>query len=105
MAKFGEWIPITYREMTDEEKQETAETFGIDPEALDEGVIYTCPMPDDNQQVIITTYRHDVFMTVYYCDPDSGPYFECYEDPGDALAWMPAPEPFNNSEVDNDNQL
>lgn len=105
MAKFGEWVPITYREMTDEDKQARADKLGIDPEALDDGVIYTCPMPDDNQQVIITTYRHDVFMTVYYCDPDSGNYFECYEEPGDALAWMPAPEPFSNSEVDNDNQL
>ena len=105
MAKFGEWIPITYRAMTDEERQETAETLGIDLEDLEEDAIFTCPMPDDGQQVIITTNRHDVFMTVYYSDPQDGSYFECYEDLGDALAWMPAPEPFSNSEVDNDNQL
>ena len=99
MAKFGELIPITYREMTDDEKQAKADKLEIDPEALADNIFYTCEMPDDGQQVIITTNRHDVFMTVYYSDPHDGSYFELFEDPGDALAWMPAPEPFSNSEV------
>lgn len=98
MAKFGEWIPITYREMTDEEKQAKADKLRIDPEALTDNIIYTCEMPDDEQQVIITTDKNDVFMTKFY-KYGIYEYFELFEDPGDALAWMPAPEPFSNSEM------
>ena len=102
MEKFGEWVPITYREMTDEDKQARADKLGVDPEELADHLIFTCEMPEDEQQIIITTKWHDVFMTVYYSDPYDGSYFECYEDIGDALAWMPAPEPFSNSEAENE---
>lgn len=112
MAKFGEWIPITYREMTDEEKQAKADKLGINPETLVYVIVYTCEMPADDQQVIITTDKKDVFMTKFYkystdeCFAygyNTNGYFDLFEKPGDALAWMPAPEPFSNSEVDNDN--
>lgn len=111
MAKFGEWIPITYRGMTDEEKQEKADKLGIDPEALADAIVYTCEMPADEQQVIITTNKNDVFMTKFYkystyeyfaYGYNINGYFDLFEDPGDVLAWMPAPEPFNNSEAENE---
>lgn len=101
MAKFGEWIPITYREMTDEEKQARADKLGVNPEALTNTIIYTCEMPANEQQVIITTYKNDVFMDMFY-DYGMFKYFAMFMKPGDALAWMPAPEPFNNSEAENE---
>ena len=47
-------------------------------------------MPDNGDEVLIST-KWGVEKTTFYTD--DGYYFECYEDDGDVIAWMPLPEP------------
>ena len=77
------WVPITYRDMTEEEKDE----FTV------EGTkILNCPLPDDGAEVLITTEFGNVFMDVFY-NENGDCYFEDCEIE-DARAWMPLPEPY-----------
>lgn len=76
------WIPIKTRAMTKEECEEYE---------VDDGYIYDCPLPDNGDEVLIST-KWGVEKTTFYTD--DGYYFECYEDDGDVLAWMPLPEPY-----------
>lgn len=78
----GGWIPIKIRPMTSEE----CEDYGCD-----DGYIYDCPLPDNGDEVLIST-KWGVEKTTFYTD--DGYYFECYEDDGDVIAWMPLPEPY-----------
>lgn len=86
MAKFGEWIEVKIRPLTEEEKEEYAD----DSEWYE--FIYDCPLPDDGQEVLITTKYGYIALTTFYTD--MGCYFEQFEDADDVLAWMPLPEPY-----------
>lgn len=90
MAKFGEWVEVIVRPLTDEEKeeynQEYEEHWYEEP-----SFIYDCELPDDNQEVLITT-KYGVEKTTF-CNDDCA-YFEQFEDEDDVLAWMPLPKPF-----------
>ena len=90
----GEWIPIVTRPMTDEEKE-----YYTDLEyPVEFMMMYDCPMPDDGQEVLITTSTGYVTKDTYYID--EGGYFENYCDEGDVKAWQPLPEPYKaESEV------
>lgn len=90
----GEWIPIKVRPLTDEEK----EYYTEHEYPADFMMMYDCPMPDDGQEVLITTSTGYVTTDTYYID--EGGYFENYCDEGDVKAWMPKPEPYEaESEV------
>lgn len=82
----SEWIPIKMRPMTDEEKAEYLE--------CGDGFIYDCRLPDDGDEVLITTVYGSVVQTTFYNDYDYGCYFEMYEDEDEVLAWMPLPKPY-----------
>lgn len=76
------WIPIKTRELTAEEKEECPDiTF-----------MWDCPLPDDAQDVLITTKWGDVRLCTF-CVDDLGSYFDEMDD-DDVLAWMPLPEPY-----------
>lgn len=80
----GEWVEITTRPLTDEEKED---------EAFNEfDYIYTCETPDNAQDVLITTRNGYIAQTTFYTD--YGCYFENFEELDDVLAWRPLPEPF-----------
>lgn len=79
----NDWIPIKMRPLTAEEKEESPEWE----------YIYECKLPDDCQDVLITTRFGGVTMDVFYNGAD-GSYFEEYCDDGDVIAWMPLPEPY-----------
>ena len=79
-----EWIPVTSRPMTEEEKEQYAE-YEID-------FIYDCKLPNNGEEVLITTKYGYVTETTFYDDYEC--YFENYEDDGDVLAWMPLPAPY-----------
>ena len=84
----GEWIPIVTRPMTDEEKE-----YYTDLEyPIEFMMTYDCPMPDDGQEVLITTSTGYVTTDTYYID--EGGYFENYCDEGDVKAWQPLPKPY-----------
>ena len=76
------WIPVIVRPMTEEEKE-------LYPELLFEGdgAIYDCPLPDDGQEVFITSKNGSVDITTFYTD--CGNYFEDYEDYDEVVAWKP----------------
>lgn len=78
------WIPVKTRPMTEEER----EYYEYD----DCGVIYDCPLPDDGQEVLITSKCGYVEKTTFYTD--MGCYFENYEDYDDVIAWMPLIAPY-----------
>lgn len=82
----SEWIEITYHIPTDEE----CETYG------DEfSYIYDCELPNNGDEVLITTkYGHVTVATFYN---DYGAYFEGWEDDDEVVAWMPLPEPFKKA--------
>lgn len=81
------WIPVKTRELTDEETEENPDiTF-----------MWDCPLPDDAQDVLITTRWGDVQLCTF-CVDDKGLYFDDM-DFDDVLAWMPLPEPYKKEET------
>ena len=83
----GSWIAIKTRPMTEEEKEYYSEYL-----SEGNGMIYECPLPDDGQEVLITSKYGSVDKTTFYTD--CGNYFENYEDYDEVIAWRPLPEPF-----------
>ena len=83
----GGWIPVKTRPMTEEEKEYYSEYL-----FKGNGLIYECPLPDDGQEVLITSKYGNVDKTTFYTD--CGNYFENYEDYDEVIAWQPLPEPF-----------
>lgn len=81
------WIPVKTRPMTEEEKEYYSEFL-----FEGNGIIYECTLPDDGQEVLITSKFGSVDKTTFYTD--CGNYFENYEDYDDVLAWQPLPEPY-----------
>lgn len=87
-----EWIPITTRPMTDEEREYHREQL----EYVDDAVIFNCPLPDDGQEVLITVYG-ETELDTFYNDAIDGCYFE-NRDIEDVIAWMPLPKPYETQE-------
>lgn len=85
MAKFGEWVEIKIRPLTEEEKQE----YKDEAEWYD--FMYDCELPDHGQEVLIQLH-YGITLTTFYTD--MGCYFENYEDEDDVLAWMPLPKEY-----------
>lgn len=87
----GSWIPVKTRPMTEEEKEYYSEYL-----SEGNGMIYDCPLPDDGQEVLITSKYGSVDKTTFYTD--CGCYFENYEDYDEVIAWQPLPEPYKERE-------
>lgn len=87
----GEWIPITFRDVDDEEYKEIIRRHDYIPR--EECKVYECHMPDDGQEVLVTTCGGYVCEDVFCADPDYYGFENC-SDPGDAIAWMPKPESY-----------
>lgn len=81
----SEWIPIKTRPLTEKEKAE----MGTESDYM-----YDCPLPDDGEEVEVTTYLGDVTLDVFCRDSSDGCYFEHYCDDGDVVAWRHKPEPY-----------
>ena len=99
------WIPVRYRPLTTEERIAFAEHYGIEYcDTLDEKA-FDCPMPEDRQEILIST-SWGVVEDVADNDID-GEGFICYglEINGDwdgVDAWMPKPERYKKEGADND---
>ena len=81
------WVPIKTRPMTEEEKEYYSEYL-----FEGNGMIYECSLPDDGQEVLVTSKYGSIDKTTFYTD--CGNYFENYEDYDEVIAWQPLPEPF-----------
>lgn len=100
----SQWIPITYRPMTMEERIEFAEHYGIEFCDTLEEKAFDCPMPEDGQEILISK-SWGVVEDVADNDID-GEGFICYglEGNGDwdgVDAWMPKPEPYKKEGTEN----
>lgn len=89
MARFGEWIEVKTRPLTEEEKAYYSQSEYYN--YAEPMFIYDCELPDDNQEVLITT-KYGVEKTTFYSDDCA--YFEQFEDEDDVLAWMPLPDKY-----------
>ena len=75
------WIEIKTRPSTYDEKLRYQDIIWM----------YDCELPDDGQEVLVTTSSGDVEKTFYHAEYF---VFEDYEGPDDLLAWRPLPEGF-----------
>lgn len=95
----GEWIPIKYRPMTDEEFEEYRNGFG-NPDEVPDGIrVFDCPMPSDGQEVLVTLKNGEVVIDTFYND-GCCLYFEIWCDDGDVIAWQPLPEPYKKGDTE-----
>ena len=87
------WIPVRFRKCTQEEKEAFAEVHGWNIEDINE--MWDCPLPDDGEDVLVTTIAGQVDKTTFYTD--AGCYFEDYDDDY-ILAWCKIPKPYKEGE-------
>lgn len=87
--KSNKWIPIKTRPLTNKEKEEYAD-LGYSEDSIDS--MYDCPLPNDGEEVLITTRYDEVTTDTFY--RDEGCYFEIYCDKDDVKAWMSKPIPY-----------
>lgn len=83
-----DWIPIKMRPGTDEEYEEFS-LYGDCPR--EDFRVFECQLPDDDQEVLVTTRWGDVCIDTWHRDVDCC-YFENNSDDDDVIAWMPLPE-------------
>ena len=86
----NDWIPIKTRQATEEDIKYYKEHF---EDAEDLEYVFDCPLPEDGQEVLITTWAGDVAISTF-CEDCWGSYFEDYEDDDDVKAWMSLPKPY-----------
>lgn len=94
------WIPITTRLMNEDEEKEACERWGVDHLEDNEKLMFTCSLPDEGQEILISTHW-GVRLDKCDYDPDYGFGLEENGDWDGVLAWMPLPEPYK-SEAQND---
>lgn len=92
-----DWIPIKMRPGTDEEYEEFSQ-YGECPR--EDFRVFECQLPEDDQEVLVTTRWGDVCIDIWHRDVDCC-YFENNSDDGDVIAWMPKPKEYV-PEVDNE---
>jgi len=81
------WIPFKKRPLTDEEKEEYP----------DWAYIFDCPLPEDEEEILLTNGVHvwtDTFINDGECYLDGG------DDIDDDMAWMPLPTPYKGGDTE-----
>lgn len=97
----GGWVPVKTRPLTDAEKQDMLEKNNYFF-----NYAFDCRIPEDGEEVLITTSAGEVTTTAFCNEGLDGSYFECYEDNSDVIAWMPKPKPYKaESEGINENVM
>lgn len=84
--EYSPWIPITKRPMTEDEKSY------YESSCYDEAEILNCPLPEDEEDVLITVNGR-TWIDTFIRDETDGCYFESY-DIDEVKAWMPLPKPY-----------
>ncbi len=85
-----QWIPVTYRQMDNDEYCKFREEYGEIP--VEERKVFDCQMPEDGQEILISTKYEHIFLDT--CVYDYGYGLEEYGDWEDVIAWMPLPAPY-----------
>lgn len=89
-----DWIPLTTRSMTDDEKEHYTDIERTD--VAENGEIFDCPLPNDSQEVLVSHGGY-VYIDTFYNDCDDGCYFESLNI-DEVDAWMPLPVAFERKE-------
>ena len=96
-GKCLDWIPITTRPLTAEERESLLQYYGDDYEFTETDDAFDCPMPEEGQEILIST-SWGVSKDRCECDyTGDGMDLYALEDNGDwdgVKAWMPLPEPY-----------
>ena len=93
------WIPIKTRPLTDEELKSLSQYYGSNYKDTAEEWAFDCPMPEDGQEILISTSWG---VSTDYCKfdcTDEGFGLYSLEDLGDwdhVKAWMPMPKPYKD---------
>lgn len=97
----SQWIPVTYRPMTEEEEKELCVELGIEEGSLEdwEKRVFTCHLPDDGQE-ILTSFGKYVREDICSWD-EYGCGLENNGDWDGIDAWMPKPEPYKKEGTEN----
>lgn len=82
------WTMITSRPMTTEEREEVEYVLSDD-----EAIVYTCPLPDDGQEILTCDKYGTVRLDTFENDPDYGCGLEENGDMDGIVAWMSLPKP------------
>lgn len=90
------WIPLKTRPMDEDERKEWSEKLGYKLEDY-EAIIYTSPLPEDGQNVLICL-RNGHIVTDTFEQDDAGCYFIDYGEMDGVVAWMPLPKPWEGEE-------
>lgn len=88
MKETIDWVEIKMRPITDDEREEIIERDG---ECISDEV-YICELPDDGEEVLITTTWGEVRIDTFVNDAD-GVYFED-TDAECVVAWAHKPKGF-----------
>ena len=99
VLQYQEWIPVTTRLMTEDEEKEACERWGVDHLEDNEKLMFTCSLPDEGQEILISTHW-GVRLDKCDYDPDYGFGLEENGDWDGVLAWMPLPEPYKSEAQD-----
>lgn len=104
-ALSGDWIPVISKKMNKAEKRWLDENdgdvdfdYGVAEWNEDESWIYKCELPSDEDEVLITTKEGWIDLVKFYRDEKGCCEFNGYEDRGDVIAWMPAPQAYKREE-------
>lgn len=89
------WIPVKTRKLTHEEEQ-----YMYENSDYYYNYMFDCRLPEDGEEVLITTSTGEVTTTKFYDAGLEGSYFAFYEDEGDVIAWMHLPKPYKAESED-----
>ena len=81
-----QWIPVTYHETTEEERE-----YGIEWD-----YVLDCPLPDNDTEILVCTKSGSVWTDTFF--NDDGCYLDGGYDCTEIAAWMPLPEPYKGVE-------
>ena len=84
----NKWIPVKWHTITEEERERE--------EYPKEWVVYLdCVLPEDGEEILITTKSGYVEKDTAYCDDGYGYFLDSgYDWVEDVKAWMPLPKPY-----------
>lgn len=84
----NKWIPVEWRELTEEEKKQYRNTDAVE-------YMLDCKLPEDSEEIIVTdgkrTWTDINGIDEFY-------YLESGNDWKDMKAWMPLPEPYKQND-------
>lgn len=98
--KMNGWIPVTYRPMTEKEREEVERKLGFTIRDED-AITFACPMPEIDQKILITFDNGKWIETLDdMCVADDvwGLGLEYEENWDKITAWMPLPKPYKDNE-------